>query len=312
MPPAPRVTIALCVYNGAGTLREMFDDLLAQSFGDFALLVSDNGSTDETPAIAAEYARSDRRIRVIRHPGNVGSKRNFEAIVDEARTPFFMYAAHDDRFTADYLERMLDALAANPAAVMACADSILIDEYARRKGPIYRSLHTAGMPVTERIRAVISQFAWHEFYGVMRTPALRAAGGVPPYIGGDVIHLLKLSLLGEVITIREPLFLYRSPTSRVGNYAYYETVNLGTPQSRQMYNALVGHFYRTVLDAGLGSDVEQTIFKIFVDTIPARNPDLIRSILTERGLDASSVSLEQARSIVADILTGVEDERRTR
>jgi glycosyltransferase involved in cell wall biosynthesis len=53
---APPLLIGVPVYNGAGGLARGLESLLTQSRGDFDLLISDNGSTDETPRIAAAFA----------------------------------------------------------------------------------------------------------------------------------------------------------------------------------------------------------------------------------------------------------------
>ena len=61
----PPVSVLISVLNGASWLREAIDSVLAQSFTDFELLVVDNASHDETPAILAGY--DDRRLVVVRH-----------------------------------------------------------------------------------------------------------------------------------------------------------------------------------------------------------------------------------------------------
>ena len=74
---SPIITIGLPVYNGSYFLRTALDDLLAQSFPDFNLIISDNASTDSTEAICREYAEKDNRIQYIRQPVNLGAKANF-------------------------------------------------------------------------------------------------------------------------------------------------------------------------------------------------------------------------------------------
>jgi len=52
----PRVTVAIPVYNGDNYVHEALDSVLAQTFQDFEIVISDNGSTDRTEAICREYA----------------------------------------------------------------------------------------------------------------------------------------------------------------------------------------------------------------------------------------------------------------
>ena len=53
----PQVSIGMPVYNGDQYIREALDSLLAQTFTDFELIISDNASTDRTSEICREYAR---------------------------------------------------------------------------------------------------------------------------------------------------------------------------------------------------------------------------------------------------------------
>ena len=64
----PRVSIGMPVYNGQRFLREVLDSILAQTFADFELIISDNGSTDETESICREYAARDPRVSY--HPND--------------------------------------------------------------------------------------------------------------------------------------------------------------------------------------------------------------------------------------------------
>src|SRR5687767_4258368 len=68
MPADPTVSVVMPVYNTARYVAETIDALLAQTFIDFELLILDDGSTDETPAILARYAELDSRVKIFRKP----------------------------------------------------------------------------------------------------------------------------------------------------------------------------------------------------------------------------------------------------
>ncbi len=59
----PLVSVGLPVYNGEEFIRESIESILSQDFKDFELIISDNGSTDSTPRICAEYEKLDHRPR---------------------------------------------------------------------------------------------------------------------------------------------------------------------------------------------------------------------------------------------------------
>ena len=79
----PRVSIGLPVYNGENFLEEAVESLLAQTFEDFELIISDNASTDRTKAICQAYAAQDDRVRYFRNHENIGASGNFTRVFDE-------------------------------------------------------------------------------------------------------------------------------------------------------------------------------------------------------------------------------------
>jgi len=103
----PKISIGMPVYNGVKYIREALDSLLGQTFTDFELIISDNASTDNTEAICREYAAKDERIRYIRQPHNLGASANFKFVLDEALGEYFMWAAADDVWDKNWIEKLL-------------------------------------------------------------------------------------------------------------------------------------------------------------------------------------------------------------
>lgn len=99
----PAVSVGMPVYNGAKYIREALDSLLAQTFSDFELIISDNASTDATQSICEEYAHRDPRVRYVRQVENKGAIANFRFVLECATAELFMWAAYDDLWAADYL-----------------------------------------------------------------------------------------------------------------------------------------------------------------------------------------------------------------
>jgi glycosyltransferase involved in cell wall biosynthesis len=115
----PKVSIGMPVYNGEPFIREALDSLLAQTFTDFELIISDNASTDKTEQICREYAAKDKRIRYIRQEINRGAMPNFQYVLDEAVGEYFMWAAADDWWNHDYIRITKSILDSNPSAGLA-------------------------------------------------------------------------------------------------------------------------------------------------------------------------------------------------
>ena len=117
--PIPQVSIGMPVYNGEKFIREALDSLLAQTFTDFELIISDNASTDGTEAICREYAARDPRIRYVRQSENRGAAANFRFVLDEAVGEYFMWAAADDIWGKGFIEKCTNLLDRNPQTGMA-------------------------------------------------------------------------------------------------------------------------------------------------------------------------------------------------
>ena len=66
----PLVSVLVPVHNGEQYLDRMISSVLGQTFADFELLVIDDLSTDNSPAILERYAKVDPRLRVIRRDGS--------------------------------------------------------------------------------------------------------------------------------------------------------------------------------------------------------------------------------------------------
>jgi glycosyltransferase involved in cell wall biosynthesis len=104
------ITIGLPVFNGGSDVGAAINSLLRQSYKNFELIISDNGSSDATEMICRGFAALDDRIRYIRHPQNRGGLANFQDLLEAAIGDYFMWAAHDDIWSENYLAEALDLL----------------------------------------------------------------------------------------------------------------------------------------------------------------------------------------------------------
>ncbi|MCH9054975.1 glycosyltransferase [Synechococcus sp. PCC 6716] len=120
----PQVSIGMPVYNGENYICEALDSLLAQTFTDFELIISDNASTDNTEQICKTYAACDNRIRYIRQKENIGATNNFRFVLEQAKGDYFMWAAHDDLWSPNWLESLVNLATTNKSAAFGVANYI--------------------------------------------------------------------------------------------------------------------------------------------------------------------------------------------
>ncbi len=107
--PVPEVSIGMPVFNGEEHIRKALDSLLAQTFVDFELLISDNGSTDNTSEICKQYEQKDKRIVYVRQPENMGIGWNFLYVLKQSRGKYFMWASVDDIWEPDFIMENLQS-----------------------------------------------------------------------------------------------------------------------------------------------------------------------------------------------------------
>lgn len=120
----PILTIGMPVYNGEKYLRTALDSLLAQSYRNFVLRISDNASTDATSFILADYAERDPRIKVVRQPSNLGALANFRYLLEQCDTKYFCWAAADDVLSPDWLEKLMPSATSGPCIAFGVIETI--------------------------------------------------------------------------------------------------------------------------------------------------------------------------------------------
>jgi glycosyltransferase involved in cell wall biosynthesis len=115
----PRITIGLPVYNGASLIGECLQNLADQTHRDFEVIISDNGSSDGTTAICADFCAHDRRFRHVIHQTTRSANDNFMFVRDVADCDYFAFRAYDDLATPDFLQRLAPILDETPDARLA-------------------------------------------------------------------------------------------------------------------------------------------------------------------------------------------------
>ena len=204
------VSVGVPVYNGARFLSATLDHLRAQDLSDIEIVISDNGSQDATEAICRQAAAEDDRIVYSRSERNRGMGWNYNRTLELAGAPLFMWNPYDDVAKKNYLARCVDALKQHPEAVLASTGVEIIDESGAVVGRL-PSLQWSGAESTPhaRVREFLDTEAWDLVYGVARTDALRAVGGMPHLVGDDVILGVDLLLRAPIVYLEEPLFQRR-------------------------------------------------------------------------------------------------------
>ncbi len=128
-PDSPTVSVAMCTYNGERFLAEQLQSIQQQSRSPDQVVVCDDGSTDATRAMLEQFARSASFPVTLRfNSKNLGVTRNFEQAISLCHGDFIALCDQDDRWHSSKLERLAQALAANPLAGFVCSNAALINQ----------------------------------------------------------------------------------------------------------------------------------------------------------------------------------------
>lgn len=162
----PKVSIGMPVYNGERFIRKALDSLLAQTFTDFELIISDNASTDSTPLICKEYAIKDKRIKYIKQTENRGSKFNFNFVCQKACADYFMWAAVDDVWDKNFIKILHEAIVRDKNNVIAFCPFTFINEEGQFIGDV-RKVNYSGSLIL-RLYKFILYYDDRMIYGLFK------------------------------------------------------------------------------------------------------------------------------------------------
>jgi glycosyltransferase involved in cell wall biosynthesis len=206
--------VVVPAFNAERTIGAAIESALAQTRGDFELVVVDDGSTDATAARAAVYM-SDGRVKIVSHENRgLGAARATGIAATSA--PLVSLLDSDDLWMPTYLQRVGAALEEQPEAALAYCDAWVIDDDTRR---VWRKGGTDHMRPPERPpaapAALLRELVERNFvFGLvtMRRSALADVGSFRPDLRAaeDYELWLRLAASGHsFVRVRERLAVYR-------------------------------------------------------------------------------------------------------
>jgi peptidoglycan/LPS O-acetylase OafA/YrhL len=214
--PVPPVSVVIPTYNRATWLPGAIDSVLDQDYPDLELLVVDDGSTDETPAVLAGYGERhpEERFRIIRQE-NAGQAEALNRGNAVARGELIAYLGDDDALAPEAISRLAGELIARPDAAVAY--------------PGYWMIGEAGV-VEDTVLPIeyspVAALCLHDTIigpgGLARRSALESTGGWDPSLRwlGDLILWMGVGIAGPAIRVAEPLASWRrhsgSATTQLG------------------------------------------------------------------------------------------------
>lgn len=122
----PLVCICIPTYNVAGTVRETMESILAQTYSNLVVHVSDNASTDDTLKVIESVA--DTRVTIHRHDVNIGGEGNFTRCIQLATGKYTAIFHADDLYEPDMVAKQVAFLEENSDVGAVFTEAVTIDE----------------------------------------------------------------------------------------------------------------------------------------------------------------------------------------
>lgn len=208
----PLISIGIPVYNGDRFIHEALVSILTQSYEHLEVVISDNASTDGTRDICEACASADNRVRYYRQPTNRGAAWNYNFTFQQSKGDYFKWAAHDDLLGQNFISRALSVLSENPLVSLATCTALIMDDTGKicAKDPEPPLDLGHGDPVRRFREAVYGHHYCLFVFGLIPRACLKQTSLIGPYACSDLVLLGQLALLGKIIKLPHPDFLWRS------------------------------------------------------------------------------------------------------
>ncbi len=132
--PSPSISVIMPNYNHGKWLARALDALLSQATRSMEIVLIDDGSTDNSCEVIADFCRRYDCVRLIQHDVNLGAYAAVRSGIAAARGEFLLFAAADDFILPGLVTRAEAALRAHPEAAFYCSEVALFDRAGRMVG----------------------------------------------------------------------------------------------------------------------------------------------------------------------------------
>lgn len=209
----PLVIVGIPSYNEESYIAKTLDSVLAQTHQDFLVFISDNYSSDATQSICEHYAQIDSRVCYVRQNENIGSCRNFQYLLDNSSSPYFMWLGSHDLLHKDFLKEHIKALQKISNASISCSQIKWIDHL----GDYLKISELSFVPYIkggswQRYLAAVASIPDNEYSVVNSLFRRDALDGfnLKPVFGSDHIVVSRLAYKGLFNYERKPLYIARA------------------------------------------------------------------------------------------------------
>lgn len=254
------IGILLGVYNGTRFLETQLQSYMGQSHVDWLVLARNDGSTDDSGRILAEYTHNDSRFHVLKDDGrNLGVIKNFSALMGAALNTdcrYFAFSDQDDFWHPDKLSRQLRCIQTAEkkfpgSPVLVHSDATVADEHLKEISPSFMAYQGIGHNTCDPLKTLLVQNFVTGCTMMVNRPLLELAYPVP---GTVLMHDWWLALLaaalGHIEFIDRPLIHYRQhDKNQIGAKSIARYLNPFTGRWFHFWNTGRGYLSQSVIQA---------------------------------------------------------------
>jgi len=213
--PAADVTVGIPTFNRADLLRRAMESVLAQTYTNFTIIVSDNASEDDTAAVVKSFA--DERVQYRPLERNIGRAANTNRLIELADSEFLLLLGDDDKLHPEHLRRTVDVLKREPAVGIVHTGFSVFDGSGRTLGSIAgpddhpdRVVLESGARFLERSMSSSINVCFSS--ALFRRAALVSGGGLrlDDGIVDDFPLLMRIAAGWDVAYVEAPLAFMRA------------------------------------------------------------------------------------------------------
>lgn len=204
------VSIVMATYNGGNYLAQQLDSLLAQTYPSIEIIITDDGSTDDTRAILTRYAEQYAHIKLYFNETNLGYIRNFEKGIQLATGAYISLCDQDDYWFPEKIEKLYNAIGHYP---MIYADSLLCNEQLEPSGKKISDVASC-----QTFNSCLQQAVFCRVYGhatLINRSMLQKALPFPEVLPHDWWLSFMATLEGGILFFPEALVSYRQHSNNI-------------------------------------------------------------------------------------------------
>lgn len=243
-PATPRLTIAIPTLNRAYCLAKAIDSALAQANADIEIIVSNNGSRDQTRDLLDRY--DDPRLRIFHRDATIPACQHGNFLLDQARGEFFLGLSDDDFIEPEFAARVIEAFdhfSGLAFVYTGCWIHFVDVRVPAKIGPPVES-------GTDFIAAFLGgkrDPCWCAC--VTRTEDLRRIGPIPNgTLFGDMFYWTRLAFQGKVGCVTEPVAHYIAHQVGGDNISAKATVIEWATEVRMLLEQMIANYWQAIDD----------------------------------------------------------------